>query len=91
VGALQPAGFVREHVSEIVELRSGVGALEDHVRRAEARGEDIKISPPMGADIVRFMNQKVGPGQQIMDLYWGCPPPPCRAYSTAFALPPWRS
>jgi len=63
---------VQEHVSETVELRSGVGALEDLVRRTEARGDgDIKISPTMSADIVRFMNQDVGPGEQIIDLYWG--------------------
>jgi len=63
--------FVAEHVSETVEMRSGVGLLENLVRTAEASGEGaVKISLPMAADIARLMNQDLD-GQQIMDLYWG--------------------
>jgi hypothetical protein len=63
---------VQEHVSETVELRGGVGVLEDLAQKAEASGEGaIKISPAMSADIVRLMNYEAGPGgDQIMDLYW---------------------
>ena len=60
--------FVKKDVSETVEIRSGVGTLEDLVRTAN---DDrlVKLSLPMGADIARIMNRHIT--GKIVDLYWG--------------------
>jgi AbiTii len=59
--------FAQEHLKEEVQLRDGVGALEGLLDAPE-----IKLSPPMAADLVRVMNSEDEvPYQQITDLYWG--------------------
>jgi AbiTii len=59
--------FAREHISEKVELRDGVGAIEALLQHAE-----INLSPPMSSDLMRYMNaQSDEPYQHIERLYWG--------------------
>ncbi len=48
--------FVQEKVQERVEFRDGAGAIEALVQRAEARGEAVKISLPMGGEIAQLMS-----------------------------------
>lgn len=57
--------FAQEHIKEIVELREGVGGLEAFLKQAE-----IKLQPRMSSDLVRLMNSKGDPSQQIISLYW---------------------
>ena len=64
---------VRETVREQVELRDGAGAIEALARRAEATGESVKLSLPMGGDIARIMNANLQ-GQQILSIYWALAP-----------------
>lgn len=62
--------FAREHISEKVELRDGVGGLE-----ALAQQPEIKLQPVMAADIARIMNaESENPYQQIISLYWSISP-----------------
>jgi AbiTii-like protein len=65
--------FVQEKVHERVELRDGAGAIEALVQRAEASGEAVKISLPMGGDIARIMSADLH-GQQILSIYWAIAP-----------------
>lgn len=59
--------FAREHISEMVELRDGVGALE-----ALLQHERIDLQPPMASELVRIMNsESQDPYQGIVSLYWG--------------------
>ncbi|SDG69729.1 hypothetical protein SAMN05216553_110295 [Lentzea fradiae] len=55
-------------VDEVLELRMGVGELEDWVRRDD---KSIKLSQWKSADVVALMNAE-NPrfGQQITDVYW---------------------
>jgi AbiTii-like protein len=62
--------FAQEHITEKVQLRDGVGAIE-----ALAQQADIKIAPAMASDLVRYMNAEHGdPYQQIVSLYWAVSP-----------------
>lgn len=62
--------FAREHISEQVQLRDGVGGLE-----ALANQPEIKLMPPMGGDLVRVMNsENSNPYQHINSLYWNVSP-----------------
>jgi hypothetical protein len=61
--------FVRDKISESVDLRDGVGAIEEIVRDAERRGDAVKLSLPMGNDIARYMSAGMQ-GQQILAVYW---------------------
>lgn len=65
--------FVQEKVNEQVELREGAGAIEALVQRAEASGEAVKLSLPMGGDIARIMSADMQ-GQQILSIYWAVAP-----------------
>jgi AbiTii-like protein len=65
--------FVQEQVRERVELRDGAGAIEALVKRAEASGEAVKFSLPMGGDIARIMSADLQ-GQQILSIYWAVAP-----------------
>lgn len=65
--------FVQEKIRDEVELRDGAGAIEALVHRAEAAGEAIKLSLPMGGDIARIMNADLQ-GSQIMSIYWSLAP-----------------
>lgn len=62
--------FAREHLSEKVELRDGVGSIE-----ALSQQVDIKLQPAMASDIARVMNaESDNPYQQIISLYWSVSP-----------------
>jgi hypothetical protein len=62
--------FAREHISEKVELRDGVGSIE-----AMAKREEIKLMPPMAADLARVMNsENDDPYQHINSIYWNVSP-----------------
>jgi hypothetical protein len=61
--------FAQEHISERLELRDGVGSLE-----ALAQQGQIRISPPMAADLTRVMNAETGPYQHVISLYWSVSP-----------------
>ncbi len=81
--------FVQEQVQERVELRDGAGAIEALVQRAEASGEAVKLSLPMGGDIARIMSADLR-GQQILSIYWAVAPAAVRGVldqiRTALAL-----
>jgi AbiTii len=62
--------LAREHISEKVELRDGVGSIE-----AMAGREEIKLMPPMAADLARVMNsENDNPYQHINSIYWNVSP-----------------
>jgi hypothetical protein len=62
--------FAREHLSNEVKLRDGVGKLE-----ALAREPQIKLMPPMGTDLAHVMNaENSGRFQHIESLYWSVAP-----------------
>ncbi|MBS1871462.1 MAG: hypothetical protein JSS99_17560 [Actinobacteria bacterium] len=62
--------FAREHISEKLRLRDGVGGLE-----ALARQPEINLAPQAGSDLVRYMNAQCGnPYQHIVSLYWAVAP-----------------
>jgi AbiTii len=64
-----PSGLpegVREHISEQVELRDGVGSIEALTQETE-----IKLSFPMASDLAAYMNaQNDRPFQHIESIYW---------------------
>jgi hypothetical protein len=67
--AFPPTGlpdFAREHIKDEVQFREGVGAIE-----ALLNMDEIKLSPPMASDLVRYMNSdNASPYQHIESLYW---------------------
>ena len=67
--AFPPLGlpdFARDKIKDEAELRDGVGNIE-----ALLQMEEIKLSPPMASDLVRYMNvQSQQPHQHIESLYW---------------------
>jgi hypothetical protein len=65
--------FVGEHIREEVEMRDGVGAIEELIRTAETTGDRIKLSLPMGGDVARIMNADLQ-GQRILSIYWAVAP-----------------
>ena len=59
--------FARKHIKEEVRLNDGVGSIEALLEQAE-----IKLMPPMGTDLVNYMNKTSGvPYQHIVAIYWG--------------------
>lgn len=62
--------YARDHISETLELREGVGNLEALAKRSE-----IKLQPPAASDLVRLMNnERGGRFQHIISLYWSVAP-----------------
>ncbi len=60
----------RDHVKEQVELREGVGHIEELAKMPE-----IKIGLPGGGDLTRLMNaESSNPFQRIDTLYWAVSP-----------------
>ncbi len=58
--------FVRQHISERLELRDGVGSLEALVAQ-----EEIRLSPPGASDLAHYLNAQSGnPYQHIISIYW---------------------
>lgn len=60
---------VADKISEELELRQSIGEIE---KLAHHKNQDeIRLSPPMGADIVRVMNSEMDqPLTAINELYW---------------------
>lgn len=62
--------FVRERITERVELRDGVGSIE-----ALAEQSEIKLAPPKASDLARYMNaENDNPYQHIESIYWAVSP-----------------
>lgn len=60
---------VADKIGEEVELRQGIGEIEQLGQRSDQ--EQVRLSPPMGADIVRMMNSEMQePLAAINELYW---------------------
>jgi hypothetical protein len=60
----------RGHIKEQVELRDGIGQIEDLAKRSE-----IKLGLPGGGDLARLMNaESSNPYQHIDRLYWSVSP-----------------
>jgi AbiTii len=58
--------FARDKIKDEVELRDGVGSIE-----ALLQMDEIKLSPPMASDLVRYMNAHNQQAyQHIESLYW---------------------
>lgn len=59
--------FARDHISDEVELRDGIGGIEALLKHAE-----IKLQPPRASDLARLMNaENDNPYQHIEAIYWG--------------------
>jgi hypothetical protein len=65
---------VQEKVGEEFHFYSGVGEIEELARSAERADEPAKLQLPRGGDVVRLMNAEIGPGQQILSVYWAVSP-----------------
>jgi hypothetical protein len=62
--------FAREHISEELRLRDGVGGLE-----ALAQQEEIRLAPRRATDLAQYMNaQSDRPYQHITHIYWAVSP-----------------
>jgi AbiTii len=61
--------FAREHITERVELRDGVGGIE-----ALAAQEPIKLMPAGASDLTRLMSAEAGPYRHVESLYWSVSP-----------------
>jgi hypothetical protein len=62
--------FVREHVSEVLDIRRGVGEIEAMI--AGATKGTVKLSLPGAAEIAGFIDRGSGnPYQHINAIYWG--------------------
>jgi AbiTii-like protein len=63
--------LVSDQIGEEVELHFSVAELD----RLGRRDDSVKLSPPMGADIVRMMNyERQGSLAHINDVYWSVAP-----------------
>lgn len=68
--------FVAEKLGEEVPLSAGIGEIEAMLKRAREGDGAVKLMPPMGQDVVRYMNHEIqnhphgDPYQQITELYW---------------------
>jgi hypothetical protein len=64
---------VDKHIDESVPLNGGVAEIEAMIESAKQRGGEVKLSLPMGQDVVRLMNhemQQRGESNQITAVYW---------------------
>lgn len=65
---------VQEKIGEEFRFYSGVGEIEELARSAERSEEPAKLQLPSGGDVARLMNAEIGPGQQILSVYWAVSP-----------------
>jgi hypothetical protein len=71
VSPSQLPDVVAQHVSEEVELRNSIGQIEE----LSHRSEPVKLSLPMGADVLRLMNYEAQESlATIQNVYWSIPP-----------------
>ena len=62
---------VTEHIDEEVEIRLPISEIDELSRRREP----VKLSLPMGADVVRLMNHEAhDPLANIQNVYWSVAP-----------------
>jgi len=61
--------FAQEHISEEIEIRDSVPALQNMADSAERTNETIRVSPHGAAEIVNYMSTQL-PGTRVMRLYW---------------------
>jgi AbiTii-like protein len=66
---------VKNHIDETVPLNGGVAEIEAMIERAKReKGGDIKLTLPMGQDIVRLMNYEIQQHGERYDrvtaIYW---------------------
>ena len=64
---MQLPDFAREHITEEVTFRDGVGAIEALLKHGQ-----INLQPPGATDLASYMNSTSGnPYQHIISIYWG--------------------
>lgn len=62
--------FTRDKIKERVELRDGVGQIEELAKR-----DAIKLGLPLGSDLARLMTaEHAGSGQHFDRMYWSLSP-----------------
>jgi hypothetical protein len=67
--------FAQEHIRDEVPLRMGIAEIEAMVAKAQSSGDNVWLSPPGAAEIVKYMNGTTqGPYQQISEMYWSVSP-----------------
>ena len=68
--------FARENIGEQVPLVHSVGELEAMLTRAEGDGGSVKLTLPMGQDLLTLMNHESNePWQQLTAIYWALSAP----------------
>ena len=65
--------FAREVITNDLDLRMGVGEIEQLARRCPP-GDVVKLQPPGAADLVAFMNAQQNLNGHLQALYWGVSP-----------------
>ena len=71
--------FVRERISEKVELPHSIPELLDAANSADRTGESLRLLLPRAADLVAYMNGTGQYSSHLHDLYWKIPPTAMRA------------
>jgi hypothetical protein len=64
---------VNKHIDESVPLNGGVAEIEAMIESAKKQDGAVKLSLPMGQDVVRLMNhemQQRGQSDQVTAVYW---------------------
>ena len=71
ISSRQLPDFAREHISDQVEIRQSIPALQSMVDSAERTNEPICLSPPLAVEIAANMSEY---GTQVTRLYWAVDP-----------------
>jgi len=64
---------VNKHIDEQVPLNGGVAEIEAMIASAKKQGGEIKLTLPMGQDVVRLMNYEIqqrGDSDRVTAIYW---------------------
>ena len=70
ISSMQLPDGIREHLSEEIEMRHSIPALESMVDSAERANESIRLSPPGAAEVAALMNAGGYGSHQVTSLYW---------------------
>lgn len=70
ISALQLPEVAQEHLSEQLELPYPIPELRDMARAAQRKGEPVRLSPPLAADLVVLMNGSGNYTASFERLYW---------------------
>lgn len=68
ISSLALPDFVREEISEDLEVRHSIPALQKMVRSAEEHDEPIRLAPPSAPLLMQYLSQHSNYG--ITALYW---------------------